>query len=79
MGTSKQILNFIDGGWQRSSVTTTLSVTNPATTEEIAKVPLSEAAEVGQAADCAAKAFRGWRRTPPSERVQYLFKLKRLL
>ena len=79
MGTSKQILNFIDGSWQTSSVATTLSVTNPATTEEIAKVPLSEAAEVGQAADSAAKAFRDWRRTPPSERVQYLFKLKQLL
>ena len=79
MGTSKQILNFIDGSWQTSSVATTLSVTNPATTEEIAKVPLSEAAEVGQAADSAAKAFQDWRRTPPSERVQYLFKLKQLL
>ena len=79
MGTSEQILNFIDGSWQKSSVAAALSVTNPATTEEIAKVPLSEAAEVGQAADSAAKAFLGWRRTPPTERVQYLFKLKLLL
>jgi len=79
MGNSKQILNFIDGSWQRSSEAFTLSVINPATTEEIAKVPLSAAAEVGQAADCAAQAFRDWRRTPPSERVQYLFKLKQLL
>ncbi len=79
MGNSKQILNFIDGSWQRSPEALTLSVINPATTEEIAKVPLSAAAEVGQAADCAAQAFRDWRRTPPSERVQYLFKLKQLL
>ena len=79
MGNSKQILNFIDGSWQKSSVAATLSVKNPATTEEIGKVPLSAAAEVGQAADSAAKAFQDWRRTPPSERVQYLFKLKQLL
>ncbi len=79
MNSESQVLNFIDGSWQTSSSGETLGVTNPATAEEIAKVPLSAAQEVEQAAVTAARAFREWRRTPPVERVQYLFKLKRLL
>ena len=42
-------------------------------------VPLTPAAEVGRAVQAAANAFPEWRETPAMERVQYLFKLKRLL
>jgi malonate-semialdehyde dehydrogenase (acetylating)/methylmalonate-semialdehyde dehydrogenase len=42
-------------------------------------VPLSTAADVDQAVQAAAEAFVNWRRTPPTERVQYLFKLKNLM
>ncbi len=79
MSSESKVLNFIGGSWQKSSTGEMLSVTNPATAEEIAKVPLSDVGEVEQAAITAAQAFREWRRTPPVERVQYLFKLKRLL
>lgn len=79
VSSKSKVLNFIDGSWQKSSTSEMLGVTNPATAEEIAKVPLSDAGEVEQAAITAAQAFREWRRTPPVERVQYLFKLKRLL
>lgn len=79
VSSKSKVLNFIDGSWQKSSTSKMLGVTNPATTEEIAKVHLSDAGEVEQAAITAAQAFREWRRTPPVERVQYLFKLKRLL
>ena len=79
MGGSRQVLNFIDGEWRQPSAGTMLSVMNPATAREIAEVPLSEADEVARAAKGAAEAFREWRRTPAMERVQYLFKLKRLL
>jgi len=54
-------------------------VINPATTEVLASVPLSPAAEVDQAAQAAASAFDGWRRVPATERIQYLFKLKNLM
>src|SRR5262249_45335561 len=52
---------------------------NPATGESLGKVPLSDAAEVTKAIDAAATAFPAWRRTPPEDRIQPLFKLKNLL
>ncbi|MEE8187024.1 MAG: aldehyde dehydrogenase family protein, partial [Nitrososphaerales archaeon] len=54
-------------------------MTNPATAEEIARVPLTTSMEVEAAALSAAAAFPKWRRTPCGERVQYLFKFKQLL
>ena len=71
--------NYINGEWQKSTATEHLEVINPATAEVLAKVPLSPALEVNQAAEAAAKAFINWRRTPPTQRVQYLFLLKYLL
>src|SRR6202142_2814429 len=40
---------------------------------------MSTSADVDAAVQAAAAAFPAWRRTPPGERVQYLFKLKNLL
>ncbi len=71
-----QVLNYISGEWRESSATECLDVVNPATAEVMGKVPLSPAPEVDQAAQAAAAALPEWRRTPPTERVQYLFKLK---
>ena len=79
MGAVEVVPNLIDGSWSKSSAGTSLSVTNPATAEEIARVPLSPPAEVEAAAISAAAAFPEWRRTPPGERVQYLFRFKQLL
>jgi len=56
-----------------------MDVINPATGEVIARTPLSSAAEVGDAVKAAADAYPAWRRTPPEDRIQYLFKLKALL
>jgi malonate-semialdehyde dehydrogenase (acetylating)/methylmalonate-semialdehyde dehydrogenase len=71
--------NYIQGGWRRSAAKEYVDVTNPATAEVLARTPLSTAAEVDAAVQSAADAFPAWRRTPPGERVQYLFKLKNLL
>ncbi len=71
--------NYINGNWQPSTATEYLEVINPATTEILAKVPLSPGSDVNQATEAAAEAFIRWRRTPAPERVQYLFKLKNLL
>ena len=76
---SEQLLNYVNGTWQRSQARDYLAVTNPATAEVMAEVPLSPAEEVDQAAQSAAEAFEDWRRTPVVERVQHLFKLKNLL
>jgi len=78
--TSRQVLqNYVNGQWCDSETKDYLEVINPATTEVLAQVPLSTTAELGQAAEAAAAAFPAWRRTPATERVQYLFKLKYLL
>jgi malonate-semialdehyde dehydrogenase (acetylating)/methylmalonate-semialdehyde dehydrogenase len=74
-----QLLNYINGAWSRSSAGEHLDIINPATTEVIATMPLSPAAEVDVAVRAAANALREWRQTPAGERVQYLFKLKTLL
>jgi malonate-semialdehyde dehydrogenase (acetylating)/methylmalonate-semialdehyde dehydrogenase len=74
-----QLLNYIGGVWQRSHASEFLDVRNPATAETIVRVPLSSREEVDAAVQAAQAAFADWRNTPASERVQYLFKLKRLL
>jgi len=74
-----KIPNYIDGQWRESNAPEELDVINPATGEALAKVPLSRAAEVAGAVEAAASAWPEWRRTPPEDRIQPLFKLKYLL
>jgi malonate-semialdehyde dehydrogenase (acetylating) / methylmalonate-semialdehyde dehydrogenase len=77
--TSVKMQNYIHGQWRDSAACERLPVVNPATGEDLGRVPLSPACEVDEAARSGAQAFRGWRRTPVTERVQYLFRLKGLL
>jgi len=71
--------NFINGHWVASTSGETLPLYNPATNEVVGHLPLSGSAEVDLAVKSAAEAFPAWRRTPPTKRIQYLFKLKDLL
>jgi malonate-semialdehyde dehydrogenase (acetylating)/methylmalonate-semialdehyde dehydrogenase len=71
--------NYFNGAWQRSSATEFVDVANPATSEILARTPLSTAGDVDAVVKAAADAFPAWRRVPAGERVQYLFKLKNLL
>ncbi|MFO0755672.1 MAG: CoA-acylating methylmalonate-semialdehyde dehydrogenase [Byssovorax sp.] len=68
--------NYINGAWVKSTGTTLLDVTNPATGEVLAKVPLSTAGDVDAAVKAAQAAFPGWSATPPVQRARFLFKLK---
>jgi malonate-semialdehyde dehydrogenase (acetylating) / methylmalonate-semialdehyde dehydrogenase len=74
-----QLYNYINGQWRRSRASEFLDVVNPATAEKIVRVPLSPADEVDEAVQAAQAAFDDWRRTPPTDRIQYLFTLKGLL
>ena len=71
--------NHIGGQWKNSAAAEFLKVVNPATSELLAEVPVSPEREVVEAIEAAAAAFPEWRRTPPEERIQYLFKMKQLL
>jgi malonate-semialdehyde dehydrogenase (acetylating) / methylmalonate-semialdehyde dehydrogenase len=70
--------NYINGKWVSSS-NGFLEVLNPATGEVISKVPLSSRETVDRAAYSARSAFKEWRRTPVTHRIQYLFRFKELL
>jgi len=74
-----KLSNYINGRWTESRTSEWREVVNPATGETLAQVPLSDAAEVAAAVEAAAAAFPEWRRTPPEDRIQPLFKLKVLL
>jgi len=74
-----KLSNYINGHWADSNTSEWQEVINPATGETLAQVPLSSPAEVAAAVDAAAAAFPQWRRTPPEDRIQPLFKLKVLL
>lgn len=79
MDQAAKLLNFIDGEWRYSKSTNYLEVLDPATTKLLALVPLSTQEEADKSAQAAQRALDGWRHTPATERIQYLFKLKYLL
>src|SRR5438477_1265572 len=74
-----RVPNFFNGEWHDSAATDWQDVINPATGEVLARVPLSDRNEVSKAIEAAAAAYPAWRRTPPEDRIQPLFKLKQLL
>ena len=79
MSQSFQALPNYAAGWRASEVEDCADVVNPANGERLARVPLGARDDVDAAVQAAALAFPEWRRTPPEERIQYLFRLKQLL
>ena len=79
MTQKQELLNFVNGQWQRSDSADALDVYNPATGAAIATVGLSPAAEVDAAVSAGLDAYAGWRETPVVDRIQPLFRLKMLL
>ena len=75
----ESIRNYVEGVWVQSASTERVPVINPGTGEELSRTPLSLASEVDQAVLAAANAYPGWRNTPVTDRIQFLFKLKFLL
>ncbi len=73
------VRNYVGGGWRAASGEEALSVANPATGEELGRVPLSTAADVDAAVQAAKVAFPTWRRTPAPDRARVLFRLRALL
>ena len=73
------IKNYVGGAWRDASATDSLAVMNPASGEEIGRVPLSTATDMDAAVQAAKAAFPAWRDTPAPERARVLFRLKSLL
>jgi malonate-semialdehyde dehydrogenase (acetylating)/methylmalonate-semialdehyde dehydrogenase len=76
---TRTLRSYVGGKWIEPEATDRLDVTNPATRETIAQVPLSSADDVDRAVRAAREAFPGWRATPPLERARACFQLKYLL
>ena len=74
-----RLKNYIAGEWRESNTSDYLDVVNPTTDRAIARVPMSTAADVTAAVAAARGAFQEWRETPPTTRIQYLFRLKELM
>jgi malonate-semialdehyde dehydrogenase (acetylating)/methylmalonate-semialdehyde dehydrogenase len=70
--------NLIGGQWLKSNGRL-LPVVSPYNGATIGEVPLSSAAEAGQAVAKAKAAFPGWRATPIKERSQALFRFRDLM
>ncbi|MGB8673340.1 MAG: CoA-acylating methylmalonate-semialdehyde dehydrogenase [Candidatus Acidiferrales bacterium] len=76
---ARELTSYYGGKWNRSTGTEYLDVVNPATAEKLCRVPVGTLEDVDAAVRAAAAAYPAWRRTPPEDRIQYLFKLKNLL
>ena len=63
---------FIDGEWIAASQRDTAPVVNPATLQELGRVPLATAADLEQALQATRRAFDVWRNTVPAERARIL-------
>lgn len=68
---------YIGGQWRKTA--RTLPVLNPATEQEIGRLPVAGPAELDEALAAAGRGFRVWRHTPPRARADILIAAARLL
>ena len=71
--------NYIGGSWVPSAADKHLDVSNPATGELLARVPLSGASDVDAAVAAARAAFPAWRSRSTIERARWLFGFRQVL
>jgi malonate-semialdehyde dehydrogenase (acetylating)/methylmalonate-semialdehyde dehydrogenase len=71
--------NYIGGKWCAAQSSESIVITNPANSEVLAELPLAGPLEVSAAVAAGEAAFPDWRRTPPQDRIQYLFRFRQLL
>jgi malonate-semialdehyde dehydrogenase (acetylating) / methylmalonate-semialdehyde dehydrogenase len=79
MPSLRELTHHYRGVWNSSKSAEYLDIVNPATGEKLARSPIASTPEVNAAVEAAAAAYPAWRRTPPEDRIQYLFKLKQIL
>ncbi len=70
---------LIDGEFVTSESKTWIDITNPATQEVIAQVPMATQAELDRAVAAAAEAFKTWRKVPISTRARIFLKYQELI
>jgi succinate-semialdehyde dehydrogenase / glutarate-semialdehyde dehydrogenase len=63
---------FIDGKWIAANERDSVAVINPATEQEIGRVPLATSADLDHALQVAQRSFDIWRNTVPAQRARIL-------
>jgi malonate-semialdehyde dehydrogenase (acetylating)/methylmalonate-semialdehyde dehydrogenase len=71
--------NYINGEWVASTGSASIDVINPATGKVIEQVPAGTGEDIAKAVKAAQAVAASWRNTPAVQRIQYLFKMKRIL
>ncbi|GLI07731.1 methylmalonate semialdehyde dehydrogenase [acylating] 2 [Paenibacillus tyrfis] len=79
MSNEKLLQNYIGGQWVDATSGKEDIVTNPATDEVLARVPLSSREDLDQAVRTAKEAFKQWSRVPVPRRARIMFKYQQLL
>ena len=74
--TTRLLDNYVGGTWTAASSEEALDVTNPATGEVLARVPLSSGADLDAAVAAAREALPAWRAVSVIERARRLFALR---
>ena len=77
MSTYPDLHLFINGEWRKTAHE--LPVLNPATEEEIGRLPHAEKSDLDDALDAADKGFERWRQVAPVERANVLYKAAALM
>lgn len=77
--TVNTLKNYIGGEWIEALSSKYEAIYNPATAEEIARVPISNAEDLERAVQTAAEAFETWKEVPVPKRARILFKYQQLL
>ena len=70
---------YIDGKWVHALQGGTFAVANPATGEDMARVPAAGRADTASAVEAAAQSFPAWAARTGKERAEYLLELARAL
>ena len=77
MSTYPDLHLYINGEWHKTA--NDLPVLNPATEEEIGRLPHAEMSDLDDALEAAEKGFKIWSRVAPVERANVLFKAAALM
>src|SRR5216684_6380170 len=75
-GATRILSNYVNGCWAPASTSESLDVTNPASGEVLARVPLSGVAEVEAAVAAASAALPDWRARSVGERTEFIYALR---
>ncbi len=75
-GATRILSNYVNGRWAPAQSSGLLDVTNPASGEVLARVPLSGTAEVEEAVAAANAALPDWRARSVGERTEFIYALR---